>query len=424
AAVFEKLDDAWRFAHDRLREAVLNDLAPVERAALHRQVAQGIEAAYPASSAHAELLTDHWYAAGDIAKSVQYTLLAAPYLLNSVNNYRRAQQLLERVLDHTADVIPSQRAHLHCLLGETFGNFAMYDDAIAHYALCLQDAGDDDKLQVEALCHTSRALERQGKLDAAAQHTQRALAIVTARPDPANGVLVQISQANLAYTQGDLARAQAYNAQSLAYYRAQGNQFDTVRILNNLGMIAHDQRDYPLALTYYAESLTLCDTISAIFLQSMTQGNIGLVQYSQGQYANACANLEQALKLQRQIGNRWAIAAGLTNLVFTYTALGNLDAARRHLGEGLALAYAIGVPAMVVELVVGAAWLRLKQGDAVYGAQLLGMAEAHPAMSDEIKALWYDGLLADFSVALDTTTFATAQAAGAAFDFDATVAAL
>jgi tetratricopeptide (TPR) repeat protein len=67
--------ETWLFAHDKLREALLDAISPHESRTMHRAIAESIEAVHePAASA--TRLTYHWAMAGDPAKEGRYALLA------------------------------------------------------------------------------------------------------------------------------------------------------------------------------------------------------------------------------------------------------------------------------------------------------------------------------------------------------------
>src|SRR5262249_60223083 len=68
AAVLERRDEHWRFAHDKLREQLIKDLGPTRRRKLHRQVAECIEQTSDDADAHAAALAHHWREAGEAAR--------------------------------------------------------------------------------------------------------------------------------------------------------------------------------------------------------------------------------------------------------------------------------------------------------------------------------------------------------------------
>ncbi len=76
AAVLHFFDSHWRFAHDKLREGILDAIPPAELPTLHSQVAEAIEAVYPDAIENVAALSAHWGAAGVLRKEFHYAALA------------------------------------------------------------------------------------------------------------------------------------------------------------------------------------------------------------------------------------------------------------------------------------------------------------------------------------------------------------
>lgn len=78
AAVLESSGSHWRFAHDKLRQALLKRLDGGQRGQLHQQVAQAIEAVYEGSGLeeHCETLAYHYQQAGAPDKARVYFMRA------------------------------------------------------------------------------------------------------------------------------------------------------------------------------------------------------------------------------------------------------------------------------------------------------------------------------------------------------------
>jgi tetratricopeptide (TPR) repeat protein len=83
AGVLEVRDQRWRFAHDKLREQLLDDLSPTVRRALQRSVAEAIEREYPGQAAYVTALAHHWQQAADAAKEAEYAHRAGVLALQS-----------------------------------------------------------------------------------------------------------------------------------------------------------------------------------------------------------------------------------------------------------------------------------------------------------------------------------------------------
>jgi len=100
AAVLEIGGTIWRFAHDKLREHILDELPADRRTQLHKQVAEALESLYPDAPRYITALAYHWVAAGDADKELAYAEAAAHQAAqNSANEeairfFNRALELL------------------------------------------------------------------------------------------------------------------------------------------------------------------------------------------------------------------------------------------------------------------------------------------------------------------------------------------
>ncbi|EPX57195.1 hypothetical protein D187_006949 [Cystobacter fuscus DSM 2262] len=73
AVVLEVAGNRWRFAHDKLREGLLDSLAPEVTRALHQKAAEAIESVYPDVGAWMAALAYHWGQVGDEAREEHYS---------------------------------------------------------------------------------------------------------------------------------------------------------------------------------------------------------------------------------------------------------------------------------------------------------------------------------------------------------------
>ena len=119
ASVIEVQRDRWRFSHDKLRETLVAGLSDTERVTLHRQAAEGLEAAYSDRGTHAAALARHWGVAGDRTKEALYSALGGQHAVEGAA-FPEAVVLLTRALDlATADPsLPVEIAPTERLLGE------------------------------------------------------------------------------------------------------------------------------------------------------------------------------------------------------------------------------------------------------------------------------------------------------------------
>src|SRR5205814_36758 len=98
--VLELRDEQWRFAHDKVREQILDDLSPFARRELHRRVATAIDARFTARADDLTARAHHGRQAGEPAREADYAYRAGMLSLQSgacieaQAHLRRARELL------------------------------------------------------------------------------------------------------------------------------------------------------------------------------------------------------------------------------------------------------------------------------------------------------------------------------------------
>jgi tetratricopeptide (TPR) repeat protein len=97
-AVLEARGETWRFAHDKLREGVLEAIPEREQPVLYQQVAEGIEKLYPGAMEQVATLAHLWEVAGDEEKELHYRKMAGEQAVKA-NANAEAIQHLNRALE-------------------------------------------------------------------------------------------------------------------------------------------------------------------------------------------------------------------------------------------------------------------------------------------------------------------------------------
>lgn len=334
AAVLDSADGHWRFAHDKLRETLLADLAADERPLLHRRVAQALEICYPHDVAYAEALADHWERAGEPSKALPYLVQAAQYLVIITADYPRAEELILRGL---ASDEPTYRAPLLHLWGESRYYRSDFSTAAAHYQACLQASSHDPNLQVTAYNGLSRVLWKQGNLTEAQGQAQQALVAARALNDAANVAESLYNLGWIAYLEGNFPQATTYLEESLAIWRARQDQRGISWLLSRLAGVFFQCGEYIPARHYVEESLRICHEIGDRFGITSALTNLGLNAKMRGNYAESHHYYTESLALFRAVGNRDGVALTLNNLGNLAINEGDFVAARCYLHEGLQL---------------------------------------------------------------------------------------
>ncbi len=172
AAVLDVQDEKWRFAHDKLREGLLDDISPEERQKMHQQVAAAIEQVYPDDKSQYANLAHHWSMAGNPDKTLQYASLAGDQAMLTGAN-AEAKKFYERALDALEEVPqnePAQRQLIDLTL--KLARVAAFDptdnvlEALTKSLAAAESLGDET-LRTRVIASTGAFQYMLGKLGAA-----------------------------------------------------------------------------------------------------------------------------------------------------------------------------------------------------------------------------------------------------------------
>lgn len=97
-ALLEVRGDAWRFSHDKFREALIQRMSPAVSRQYHREAGQAIERVHGETEETAPQLAYHFMKAGDLVKEAHYSAVAGKAALKR-GAYREATELLQRALE-------------------------------------------------------------------------------------------------------------------------------------------------------------------------------------------------------------------------------------------------------------------------------------------------------------------------------------
>jgi tetratricopeptide (TPR) repeat protein len=139
-SVLEVLDNRWRFAHDKLREALLKSLDTDKLRAMHSTVATALEKVYGTDPVQASALAYHHAKAGNTAAEGRYAAIAGVFALKN-SAYRSAIQQLSRALTLQAWQTPFEHAMLEDHLGRAYLALSQMTDSQHHFQQALQGFG-------------------------------------------------------------------------------------------------------------------------------------------------------------------------------------------------------------------------------------------------------------------------------------------
>jgi serine/threonine protein kinase/tetratricopeptide (TPR) repeat protein len=379
AAVIDRQDGRWRFAHDRLREQLLYSLPPAEREVLYRSVAEAVEAVYAgALNQQAATLAYLWANAGNAEREYHYSQIAAQSAV-ATSAYVEAHRLVSRALTLLlkGDVAYSdaQEITLNITLGNVEQALGQYERACTHLTTALRLARRSQAAAqvAEALIGIGWVNVRQGHMESARHHSEEAVEIVRAQGGAR--LLVEASHLNglIDVIEGRNADAEELLLACLPLARTLQDRMQEANILNALGTAQESLGRHAEAQRHLSEALHLTTTLGNRYLAANVQGNLGRLHYYQGRYVQSRAHFSAALPMYREGGNIFGEASALCFISFIDLAEGKPEQAAQRLEESIRLSVQIGAGAITLIGLCGIARLLMHYDYDDFAAELLGM---------------------------------------------------
>lgn len=427
SGLFDVIDDQWLFAHDKLRQMLIDQLSPSETENIHAQIAQAYEVTYAKNPIYALRIVRHWQQANQIIKAWENALSATQYLLQ-ISAFVETKQLIHQLLTalptvptsltkikmqllyelsrvdlqigNTSEAIKNGEQGLKIaqstndLLAQSSGHIALgrilanrdIDQAEHHLQSGLQfarQAGDVDIVanSLWSLCTFYRHID----FAKARAYYQRALLM-----NQVNNNLVGVARTLnglglLAITQGNFELARNYHQKSLALSREIGNRVNVVTNLNNLGLIERHQKRYQIASEYHTESLDISYQITYIYGVSANLNNLGLVAFASGDFAQATKLLYKALEIRRDLNDTRGVISTLSHIARLLILQKKLGEAQVMLSEGLEMALVYHMPLYILHMFASILMFFGEIGEVPRATHLCGLIQVHPLASQEIR---------------------------------------
>jgi tetratricopeptide (TPR) repeat protein len=421
AAVLLSDGEHYRFAHEKIRAALLDGLMPEERQRLHRLAAEAYEVLGGVTGDDLISLGEHWEQAGVPAKAAHYLTRAAAHFA-SQGLFDIAQTWIDRVWALGLDDPTAQR-DLSRWAAFTAFTAGQNSAAERHYQRLLELARalGDQESETVALVGLGRLAYIYAQYDAARHLFESAMALAEATDDLRGAVDVVEHMAILARFQGDYPRAEQYvrimmhlstkidyprglaeahyqicvllrnrqdyatscdhAEQAIIIRRAMGDQNGLADALNGLGLGRMLLGDYATAEAVLRESLDVRAATGNHRGVASSRSALGDLHYVRSQHAAALDWYRAALAFWTSNHDRWNIASSHADCAFPQMALGALGTARDNLTAALAAGHDISADFIIVKAVVGFAWLAHLHGEVAQAIRLARAAQHHPAMT-------------------------------------------
>ncbi|MFN8375331.1 MAG: protein kinase [Anaerolineae bacterium] len=381
AAVLSVVDGNWHFAHDKLREAMLATIEPPQLPALHREVAEAVEAVYPSSHDFVTQLAEHWSQAGDTRRETHYLRLAGEQALQT-SSFRQAQTLFERAYELEPE------AALLLRLAETQRYMENFERA-THYLQQVQQQGSTEQ-QADALFQLSQMSVIQGELPRARDLLNQSLLLARTVSSSATLARVLYGLGDIEWRIGNHTLAIPPLEESLALARTAADRVQEIYTLNRIATVYVQLRN-PLARGYLEQCRTLALQMGNRERAAHATANLGAISWYDGDYETAAHDFHSALGLARETGNHTAIAGCSVNIGVAALMMGHADEARAMLLNALQIAHTMHIRPYVLFSILGFAALKALQGDEETGLKWIGAVINLPGMfagfADDIGVL-------------------------------------
>ncbi|HEY7848475.1 MAG TPA: tetratricopeptide repeat protein, partial [Ktedonobacterales bacterium] len=358
--------EAFQFTHDLIREAVEAELGPGQRIALHRWIAQTLEAA--TGEPAAALLAFHWQGGAMPERAVIYLERAGAHAdaLHAHAEAADAYQALVRVLDGLDRPIEAAAARIK--LGQTWLASAQYDEALAalRQAATSYDAAgefeglarasalqgevyvlratpDEGVRQLEALLalpcmravslrglaalHVTLAwlINATGRYEAALAPAERAAELATAEGDEILLTQAELRRGQLLLMLGRLEEGARVLEGALPLAERAGDLRSLRLALNSIGWVHETWGDFARDQGYTERAFAVAERLGDPTVSAFMWSNRGGPAFNLGDWPEARNCFEQGLALMRQQGPSWASA-------WPPLLLGQLELAQGHAG--------------------------------------------------------------------------------------------
>lgn len=379
---------AFRFRHALFRDAAYEGLSYKRRRELHAKVGEAYERLeVEGRGEFAELLSLHFFHAGEHEKTYRYSLLAGERAQAKYANveaaafYRRALEVapkldpkpegIARVWESLGDVselagLYSDAAnaysrarkldeHPRLLLKEGIirERFSRYSEALRWYNRGLRslDSLDPDEqrhMRWELSLAYAGVRVRQGEFVDGAEWCKRV--VEEALPETDLGALAHAYYlTHLAYISTRSPERAAFRGLALPIYEELGDLLGQANALNNLGVDAYYEGRWQEALDLYDRSKALRERIGDVVGAATITNNIGEIKSDQGYLTTASELFNEAREVFETSGHRMLAALTVSNLGRAAAREGQLDEALKMLRETLATFHEIKAGSLVIE---------------------------------------------------------------------------
>lgn len=359
AAVFDRQAGDWRFAHDKLREAILARIAPERRAHFHLRIAEAIEAVYEgaARDGRSAALAYHFHHGGDFGRAWSYHERAADVAtrlcsyVEARSHHASALEALRRLpVDRE-----SRRREVDTLLKQVYTTMVADSTeqnlARMEHARSLLDAikesgalDDEDRLRMARVNYVvGRVHFYRGQLREALGYYQKVLPEAQGSGDDELLAMPSCLIGTALAMQGQVQKAESLLHQAIEPLERLGEPFEWFRAVGYHGFALIAQGRYRAGLDELARVHERAGRIGQPSLSSaahLMRGSSFVMLAADWELG--LADMREVLRFAGQTGDKLHLSLAWSNIAWVNSNLGLHDAARECRDKGRQYAQAMG----------------------------------------------------------------------------------
>ncbi|MEL6150474.1 MAG: tetratricopeptide repeat protein, partial [Chloroflexota bacterium] len=380
AAILEAVGDNWRFAHDRMRDGILDVLDPSQRPKLNEMVADAIERTYPDNKDYALRLMRHWSAAAEPDREAHYARIAAVQAFH-ISDYREALALFSRAAVITGAETP---ASVFVYQGEIHHRLGNFRAANASLNMALKRGPTTDE-HTRVLSILGEVAADRGEYKEAQELLTEASEHVT--DDTAQDVRARVlaSLGDVYWRMGNISHASDYLYQADAIARDTNDVDIQLQILNRIAIIALYRGDVDDAEEVLEEAYFAAVSAEHSERAMVLSNSLGTIALSRKDYPRAETRYLSAIDFSEKLRLPQNLPIYLTNLAITRTLKGETSSALHDLRLALSEAIDSTLNPQILQAVVGYAVLAHVNGEDERAKVLAGIVLQHPACDHALR---------------------------------------
>jgi class 3 adenylate cyclase/tetratricopeptide (TPR) repeat protein len=368
-------DTGLRFRHALVRDAAYEGLPFRRRRELHERIGLALEERSDEAAVEAELLSLHFFSAGDHDRAWRYSQAAGERAQEIYANaeaatfFQRALEAARQLRDTSAlDV-----RNTHERLGDVRVRLGELSQAATAYRASRRGLDDDPVQESRLLVKEAMVPFRLARYPAAIRWLNRALAVlegVEGAEADVERVRIAVWCANTRQRQGRREDAIEWCERALA--EAARTDADTRHAVGHAYVIldwAYFWLGRPDEAVYSPRALEIFEELGDLEWASIVLNNMGVFLYMQGRWDEALELERRALEAEETFGDRWGAALTTANIADILADQGRLDEAELLAAAAFRVYRATGIST-----------------DAAAGKSLLGRIEARSGRLDEARA--------------------------------------